>query len=397
MIIQRHRIRAVPAVLTAFVLGGCIAPLSSAYGQPNAASVEVNGKSAIGPIKKLNTTNATGSNAAAANVFLNGKSVQPVAYLVNGDDASSSVNGKGANQKSEVAVLSGLAQQAANSRNMVNENILVRNPALQSFQQTIISSTAENAGSKGNFPLVAKASIGKSDTGELAPTVKGQTVGTAKAMANQSVTNNGTQVQFGDSVTSSGMINGGVGVAFTAHHDPISVDWTSASNRSLTLDLSQVSFTVQTVGSNATAVGVLGITGSYIDNTSSLNLPESSATPLFSLTLPVISVDGGPPEVYTGALSLSASGTVTDSLGDSGLSAVTQGLISQLTVTSTETVDFSSPYTITFGLPGSASTSVLYLDETTFALASAVPEPSSEVLLLTGIVGLACLWKRRRK
>ncbi len=375
-----HAVSVAGAVLT----WSCALPLTAVYGQ-NSAVIMVNGNSQGIPAGMVNSNNANGSNVAAAAVY-NGKTLAESDQQVNSAAATNS----------EAAAIAKLTASAAGNPKFLG-NVLVANPALQAFQKTILTGTAPDAGGKGNFALVAKANIGKSMTKSLAPTNNaGVTIATAVATANQTI--NGMKVTFGDSLTSgAGGVAAGVGVAFTSHHDPFEVDWTSAGSRSLTLDLSTTSFTLSTQGSGSAAVGFLGISASINDNTTNINVPESLATPLFSLTVPVISSDGGPAQIYRGAADLTlTTGTIMDNLGNMGTTNVLNGLLGDLSISSNGTVSFLTPYMITDTIPGTATQSVVYLDQVTFGEAF-VPEPSSIVLLVTGAVGMAALrWKTNR-
>jgi len=375
----------VHAVSVAVLICSCALPHTAAYGQ-NSAVIMVNGNSQGIPAGMVNSNNANGSNVAEAAVF-NGAAVAGFDNQVNSMAASAS-------EKTALAALAAAARANGSLRsNMIN----VRNPALQAFQNTILTGTAPDAGGAGNFALVPKANIGKSMTMNVQPTNgAGNAIGSAQATANQTI--NGMKVTFGDSTSAFGLVPGAVGIAFTSHHDPFEVDWTSPGSRSLTVDLSATSFTLSTQGSGNTAVGFLGISASINDNTTNINVPESLATPLFSLTVPVISFDGGPAQVYPGAAALTlTTGTISDNFGNMGMTNVLNGLLGDLSVSSTGTVSFLSPYMITDTLSGTALQSVVYLDQVTFGEAFIAPEPSSIVLLIAGAAGIAGLrWKTQR-
>jgi hypothetical protein len=97
--------------------------------------------------------------------------------------------------------------------------------------------------------------------------------------------------------------------------------------------------------------------------------------------------------LLTGAFSLTAAGKITDSLGDSGILAVTNGLLGSLTVND-GTFGFSNPYSFTVTVPGTDSQSLLFVHDSTLAAASSVPEPSTWILLVSGCAIVA--FARRR-
>jgi hypothetical protein len=353
------------------------APLTAAYGQQN-ASVSVNGALLI---RGSGTPQGggTASTLAAAKVFS-----EPAAtgesLLFNG----------AAPGAAETTSIQNLMKQAGaipyitgNNPDMTRKKIQA---AVKALSGDVRTDTAPGAAGKNTFALVKKVDGMTSKVGPLEST--GNPVAeSASATARQNLRNK-TWRFTNSSVTNIEKTNDvarPMAVALTYNRDPIGMVWNNPGSRSLTVDLSKVSFQVNTQGAGSTGIGFLALDGKYFDGTTNVNTSESLASPLFSLLLPVASFDGAPPAVLTDAFSLNATGSITDSVGDSGKTDVEKGLLGDLTVTSDGMVEFLRPFSFTVTVPGSAAQSLLFLDESTLAEASAVPEPSALIL-----AGMAC-------
>ena len=132
-----------------------------------------------------------------------------------------------------------------------------------------------------------------------------------------------------------------------------------------------------------------------IDGTNDITLPEGSATPIFSLLLPFNDVDGLAPTINLAAFQIGAAGAISDSLGDVGLANVANGLLDDLTLVN-GTIQFALPYSrLYLGVPGTNSQSVLFVDTQGFAETTDTPEPSTLLLLGSGLLGLGQIARRR--
>jgi hypothetical protein len=70
-------------------------------------------------------------------------------------------------------------------------------------------------------------------------------------------------------------------VAFTVNRDPLAVKWEkSSTRREVTIDLSEVSLTAETIGATTSAFALFGSDVSFINNKHNVNLSEDQALPL---------------------------------------------------------------------------------------------------------------------
>jgi hypothetical protein len=353
-------------------------PPAAASGQTVSASASVNGGTIIRPTGTP-TAGATASTLAAAKAFHGGES-----YQFNGAAAP----------VAETTVLESLMKQAQGTARVFNAQ--QRFGAISKFNKDLRAGTAPQA---GTFGLVSKVN-GMSSTGGPVQSLGNPVAESASAFASQNQSNG--VCRFTDSSVTSAKATKDVpsadAVAFTVNRDPIGITWDSPGIRSLTFDLSQASIQVQTQGLGSGAIGALAINAGYIDGTTDVTQPESSASPILSLLLAVGETDGGAATLLTDESFLTTAGSVTDSLGDSGLQAVQNGLLNDLMVSPDGTVSFVQPYSITATVPGTDSQSLLFLSERTFAESMAVPEPSTLVLagIGCGILVVVKTLQRRR-
>ena len=139
-------------------------------------------------------------------------------------------------------------------------------------------------------------------------------------------------------------------VAFTVNRDPLAVKWDKRSDQQeVTIDLSEVSLTVETVGARTSAFALFGSDVSFINNKHNINLSEDQASPLCELLISFVSENGAPPvlDVQLEAFQ----NEIFDSLGNEGIGDVTDGLLSQLTQIGEGTIGFNSSYSFTVIVP----------------------------------------------
>jgi PEP-CTERM motif len=362
------------------------------------AKADVNGQTIVVP-RNAAVPNMTGSAVAAAKIFHPAAMQQGTSYKVNGNNA---------NAMTEAPILDTIANLAVPIAQNAG-NLLRQAPTIQSTMNNITNCTVPDAtggpgrqcrvvAGTGSFPLVNKGGNGiLSDTGILQRAAGNNNYEFATAVARQRTLGNGNFQIIDNPVTQADTANGlaaPVAIAFTSNHDPMAVYWNSPVNRSFTLDISQLQVNVSTTGTGA-ASAFFAIDAGVIDGTTNITLPESSATPIFSLLLPFNDINRQAPTINLAAFEIGAAGAISDSLGDVGLANVTAGLLGDLTLVN-GTIQFAVPYSLTVGVPGTSSQSVLFVDTDSFAESTVAPEPSTLMLLGSGLLGLAQIARKRR-
>jgi hypothetical protein len=181
--------------------------------------------------------------------------------------------------------------------------------------------------------------------------------------------------------------------AYAINRDPVAVQW--ASEAEVQVSLGGTSFSLATSGTSGAAAAAFNLTGAYVNGTLDLNTPETSATSLFDLSAVLFGQDGHSPDA---SLSLDYTGnSIQDSLGNTGLNAVENAMISQLVPLGGDEYDFSPGYSITFGIPENPTESILFLNEyDASASQAAVPEPSTLTMAATAALALLSWWGWRR-
>lgn len=159
-------------------------------------------------------------------------------------------------------------------------------------------------------------------------------------------------------------------VALAVDWDPLAVKWKKVSDQEITIDLSEVSLTVKTMGSMTSAFALFGSDMSFINNKLNIHLSEEQAAPLYEFLISFASTNGEPPVLDV--LLDTFDNEIFDSLGNVGIDNVIDGLLSQLTQIGEGTIGFNSSYSFTVMVPESPSKSVLFLRD--FAVASVTAE-----------------------
>ena len=161
-------------------------------------------------------------------------------------------------------------------------------------------------------------------------------------------------------------------VALAVDRDPLAVKWKKVSDQEITIDLSEVSLTVKTMGSMTSAFALFGSDMSFINNKLNIHLSEEQAAPLYEFLISFASTNGEPPVLDV--LLDTFDNEIFDSLGNVGIDNVIDGLMSQLTLIDEDTIGFNSSYSITVMVPESPSKSVLFLRDIAVASVTAVEE-----------------------
>jgi hypothetical protein len=163
-------------------------------------------------------------------------------------------------------------------------------------------------------------------------------------------------------------------VALAVDRDPLAVKWKMVSDQEITIDLSEVSLTAETMGSRTSAFALFGSDLSFINNKLNIHLAEDQAAPLYELLISFVSENGKQrvPDVQLETFG----NEIFDSLGNVGIDDVRDGLSSQLIQIGEGTFGFSSSYSFTVTVPGNPSKSVLFLRDFAVASVTAEGEPT---------------------
>ncbi|HVC60620.1 MAG TPA: hypothetical protein VND19_09705 [Acetobacteraceae bacterium] len=400
-------------------VAAALAGSRGACAQVVSANANVQGNVTVTIPAKAAAPAATGSTVAGAYI---GDAVAPTPteiYQVNG--AQVNVAAPNAVQTAETGALQALTSAA---RSVAKAgNILNRKPYIEGAPKAAIpipglkpqlsNCTAPDAGANasspckvvadtGSFPLVAKAagaplSSTASTQQTTGPAIPPVNLELASGSATQTINAAGKLILNSNAVTqvdASKAVPKPLAVGFGVNRDPVAISGLSSTGRGITTDLSSVTFTLSSTGP-ATASGVFDTTLASIDGSSDVTQPESLATPFFDLLISAESDSGGAPVVNPYASSLTASGSISDNLGDVGLAAVTAGLFGDLTSVGSNELGFAAPYVITVGLPGTSPNALLYVDSETYAGAAALPAPGGLGTMLVGLLALAAVAARR--
>jgi hypothetical protein len=407
-----------------FVFGMvCVAAALSgshgAHAQTVSANANVQGNVNVTIPAKAAAPAATGSTVAGSKIDHAVAPTPTGEYQVNG--AQVNVAKPNAVQMAETAALQALALAAhavATAGNILNRGPYIEGnlkaiipiPGLkpQLSNCTAVDATAgANASTPckvvagtGSFPLVAKAAGGMLSSSTniqqtQGPAANPTNLELASGSATQTINAAGKLKVNSSAITqvdASKAVPKPIAVAFGVNRDPIAISGLSSAGtgRDVTLDLSSVTFTLASSGP-ATASGVFDTTLASIDGGTSLTQPESLATPFFDLLISAESDAGGAPVVNPYASALAALGSISDNLGDVGLTDVTDGLFGDLKPLGSDELGFVLPYMITVGLPGTSPNALLFVDSETYAGAAAVPEPGGLGPMLVGLLGLAAV------
>jgi hypothetical protein len=177
--------------------------------------------------------------------------------------------------------------------------------------------------------------------------------------------------------------------------DPFSVIWTSASDHSVTLDLTGSSFSVSTTGLGTTALAASDFQVAYVDGATDPDTTAQPSTAILAVALGVVSADGDPASAFGFLMSYTGGGAITDGMGGMGVAQVGADIGSVLTAMPDGSYAIVGPYSITFDASGSSSQGVFFLDNYNYGV-SAVPAPSSLALYGLGAVAVAAITRRRR-
>ncbi len=239
--------------------------------------------------------------------------------------------------------------------------------------------------------LTAKATVavGNANVGNENGTATAIQKVTAKSVNTEGTTAK-TTIVAGNAINTAPMVS-----AVAVNRDPVAVLWTSASDHTVTLDLTGSSFLATTTGPGTTALAVSDFQVSYVDGATDTDVAEPS-TPILDVALGVTSTGGDAPSPFGSLLSYTG-GTISDSMGGMGMAGVDADLGSILKAMPDGSYAITGSYSIMFDVTGGSSQGVLFLDNYNYGV-SAVPEPSSVALMAAGALALAgSCWRRMRR
>ncbi|MDJ0731313.1 MAG: hypothetical protein QNJ33_15105 [Crocosphaera sp.] len=183
--------------------------------------------------------------------------------------------------------------------------------------------------------------------------------------------------------------------ALGINRDPLAILWDAGSLRSVEIDLSALTLTVETIGFGTSAAALYSSDGIFIDDTTDINKTEddSEAESFFDLFVAITSFDDSSPTIDI--LDLDVFGNqVFDNMGNIGIDSVGEELKQQFKLIDENTFGFMSDYSFTVVLPDNlpqSSESVLFLRNfsSVATLGPSIPEPSSSLSLLA--LGMLCI------
>lgn len=337
------------------------------------ARVEVNGVGdQVIAVRGNVLPGASGSATAAARVVRKPETVLKV-------------NGAAANA-AETTVLDGLLRSAApiagatplDRRAYFTGGTVggIRVPGMSGLIRQHVRPNADPA----RFPDIAKGARIESATGMVVNSDKDVPAEIAEATARQTLDAVNNNYRVLDStvtvVQATRNVRNPLAIAMSVNRDPLPIEWSSLGSREFSLDLSGLTFDLQTTGVGGRAFGFFGADVGMVDGVSEVEAAdEEDAVPLFELFLAAGSEDGGAPFVDVPSVSFElGSSEVRDNFGNSGRDDVLAELLKHFKRLDSDTVGFDEPYLMTFRIPGSQPNSVLFLRDYAGSVAAAVPE-----------------------
>jgi hypothetical protein len=273
----------------------------------------------------------------------------------------------------------------------------------QRFYNAVTSGIVPN---QGKFPLVEKKNIGdelRASTQQLRNTAVEIAQATADQVARK-LSEGGLgydAVVVSNSLTAQatpGIVASPTATAVAITKDPFLVGFAFSSSPLVQVDISQLAFQIKTQGLGSSAFGAYDSAVSYYNDSTNLDTPFSSSSPLYNLIFSVSSLGGQSP---TWNVSLNTYGnTIYNNLGmQSTAGTVSKDLTDDIMVSRDGKVSFQSPYVFSVQVPaGKTSNTLLFTEDDAYgAAAIATPEPSTLTLFGIGALGLLGYGWRRRK
>jgi hypothetical protein len=176
----------------------------------------------------------------------------------------------------------------------------------------------------GSFPLINKAMGISSDTGTIQRRVGMNNYELASAAGSQATLANAQFRVIDNPVTQVDAQKGlpaPIAIAHATNRDPVVVEWSTSSNRSFTLHLSQTQVSLSTTGPVSAASAYFAMGAGVIEGRTDITRPESAATRILDLILPFNEIHGITPTInLAAAFDLASAGPMSDNLGDTASS-----------------------------------------------------------------------------
>jgi hypothetical protein len=381
-----------------FLSAVCLALLSSASLPASAQVVSVTVAGTTNPISTPQGTVAKGKGITVGGTFL--RSSTPTAVWSVSDAASKPVGNPRAATAAETTFLDatwGLSTNGVIAAGQFAFGLITKKDYEATLDKIVDfgKSVAPDAGGKGNFPLINKpqGTILSADT----RLQSNNAIEEARAFPTQTQTAiNPPSFQPNTlAMTKAGKAKVPYATAATILKDPEEINWTPSPSpyNSLEVSLAGLTLSAQSIPDgigwafNATE-------GSYINDDTDLDAPESSATALYNVEVSELSLNGEPPTYIVFAATNGYGEAIYDGqpVDDTALAA---DLMSDIIPGADGLITFNDNAVFTVNIPeGTTGETLLFPDDVSLGVAAIVPEPSIWAMMLLGFAGLGLVGYR---